>query len=55
MKYYYNGNKISRKKAVEIFGKDKIKRRDEEAVEVYKEDPLTLIEWMDGLEIRVVD
>lgn len=55
MKYYYNQKKISRKKAVEIFGKDKMKKRHEEAMESYMEDPLTLIEWMDGLEIKVAD
>lgn len=47
--------KISRKKAIELYGKEKIKKRTEEAIESYYDDPMELISWMDGMNMRVYE
>lgn len=48
-----NGKKISRKKAEELFGKDRVERRVKEAIEAYMEDPWEISSWMDGMEVVV--
>ena len=48
-----NGKKISRKKAEELFGKDRVERRINEAIEAYMEDPWEISSWMDGMEVVV--
>lgn len=49
---YLNGKKITKKKAVELFGNEKVKRRIKEAKESFMNDPYEEISWMDGMEIR---
>jgi hypothetical protein len=52
--FYYKGKKISKAKAVEIFGKEKLNKRIKEAQEEFKNDPNVLNEWADGLVIEFV-
>lgn len=47
--------KISRKKAIELYGKERIKKRIEEALESYYDDPLEIVSWMDGMSMRVIE
>lgn len=51
---YLNGKRISKKKARELFGKEKVERRIEEAKESFMNDPYEINSWMDGMEIRFV-
>ena len=51
-KFYYNGEKITKKKAIELFGESKLNTRIEDAKETFREDPNIQIEWMDGLRIE---
>lgn len=46
-----NGKKVSKKKAEELIGKEKLARRIEEAKETFMEDPFILNQWMDGMTI----
>jgi hypothetical protein len=46
------GKKISKKKAVELFGKERIDNRIKEAKESFINDPYELNSWMDGMEIE---
>lgn len=48
-----NGKKISKKAAVEKFGKERIESRIKESIEAYYEDPMELNTWMDGMEIII--
>ena len=50
-----NGKKISKKKAVEDYGKERIEKRIQESIESYYEDPMELCTWMDGMEIVVTE
>jgi hypothetical protein len=51
---YLNGKRITKKKARELFGKEKVERRIEEAKESFMNDPYEINSWMDGMEIRFV-
>lgn len=51
---YLNGKRITKKKARELFGNEKVERRIEEAKESFMNDPYEEISWMDGMEIRFV-
>ena len=53
MNFYLNGQKISKAKAVELFGESTIAKRVKEAKETHAADPYTEISWMDGLLIEV--
>ncbi len=46
------GKKISKKKAIELFGKERIDNRIKEAKESFINDPYELNSWMDGMEIE---
>lgn len=48
-----NGKKISHKKAEELIGKTKLDSRIKQAIEEKQDDPLTLVDWMDGMEIDI--
>lgn len=50
-----NGKKISKKEAVERFGKDKVEERIQEAIEYFYEEAGCddTSSWMDGMEIVV--
>lgn len=48
-----NDKKISKKAAIETYGKEKIENRIAEAIEAHYEDPMELSTWMDGMEIIV--
>lgn len=47
------GEAISLTEAVRIYGKDLMDSRISEAYETFREDPLTEISWMDGMEIII--
>ena len=47
-----NGKKISKKKAVELFGKEKVENRIKEAKESFMNDPYEINSQMDGMEIE---
>ena len=47
-----NGKKISKKKAAELFGKEKVENRIKEAKESFMNDPYEINSWMDGMEIE---
>lgn len=51
---YLNGKRITKKKARELFGNEKVERRIEEAKESFMNDPYEINSWMDGMEIRFV-
>ena len=51
---YLNGKRITKKKARELFGKEKVERRIEEAKESFMNDPYGINSWLDGMEIRFV-
>lgn len=51
---YLNGKRISKKKARELFGNEKVERRIEEAKESFMNDPYEMNSWADGMEIRFV-
>lgn len=51
---YLNGKRITKKKARELFGKEKVERRIEEAKESFMNDPYEINSWMDGMKIRFV-
>ena len=51
MRYKMKGKPITRKRAEEILGKEKLNRRIKEAKETFREDPNIEISWTDGLEI----
>lgn len=46
-----NGKRISQKQAKEILGATHWAKRLAEAREEHEQDPYTLLEWMDGMEI----
>lgn len=48
-----NGKRISKKTAIEHYGKERIEARIKEAIESYLIDPLELCSWMDGMEIII--
>lgn len=48
-----NGKKISKKAAIEQYGKEKIENRIKEAIEAFHDDPYELCTWMDGMEIII--
>lgn len=48
-----NGKKISKKAAIEQYGKERIETRIKESIEAYNEDPMELNTWMDGMEIII--
>jgi hypothetical protein len=48
------GKTISKKKAIEIYGKETIDYRIKDAKETFFEDPYTQISWADGLSIEFV-
>lgn len=50
-----NGKKISKKAAFEKFGKERVENRIQEAIEEYYNDPYTLVDWMDGMAIKVYE
>ena len=50
-----NGKKISRKKANEEYGKERMDKRVIEAHKSHLEDPLELCSWMDGMSIRIIE
>lgn len=50
-----NGKKISKKSAVEKYGRARMEQRIKDAIEEYHADPMTLVEWADGMEIKVRD
>ena len=47
-----NGKKTSKKKAIELFGKEKVENRIKEAKESFMNDPYEINSWMDGMEIE---
>ena len=49
------GKKISRKKAIEEYGKERIKNRIQDAIDSYYNDPMELVSWMDGMTIKVIE
>lgn len=51
---YLNGKRITKKKARELFGKEKVEKRIQEAEESFINDPYEEISWTDGMEIRFV-
>lgn len=51
---YLNGKRITKKIARELFGKEKVEKRIEEANISFINDPYEEISWMDGMEIRFV-
>jgi hypothetical protein len=46
-----NGKKISKKAAIEKYGKELIERRIKDAKEGFMNDPYEIQSWMDGMEI----
>lgn len=50
--FYYNGEEITKEKAIDLFGESKLNTRIEDAKETFREDPNIQIEWMDGLRIE---
>lgn len=48
-----NGKKISKKAAIEKFGKERVEARIKESIEAHYEDPMELCTWMDGMEIVI--
>jgi len=52
MTYYMNDEKVSKKALENLFGKEKVADRTNEAVEAWREDPLEQISWMDGMAIE---
>lgn len=51
-RFYLKGKKISKKKAIELIGKERLEARLKDAYESFMEDPFELINFMDGMEIR---
>lgn len=51
-RFYYKGKKISKKKAIELIGKERLEVRIKDAIATFIEDPFIVNEWMDGMEIR---
>ena len=51
---YLNGKRITKKKARELFGNEKVEKRIKEAEESFVNDPYEEISRMDGMEIRFV-
>ena len=49
--FYYQGKKITKKKAVEILGEKRFKERLQEAKETFFEDPYILNQWADSFTI----
>lgn len=52
MKFYLNDKEITKKEAENMLGAERLENRIAEAIEEHNEDPLTLLTWMDGFEIR---
>lgn len=52
LEIYLNGKKVSKRKAEQIIGKERLENRINDAKETYTNDPYTKIEWMDGMEIK---
>ena len=50
-----NGKRISKKAAIEKYGKERIESRIAEAKKAFYEDPWELNTWMDGMEIKVAE
>ena len=51
---YLNGKRITKKKARELFGNEKVEKRIKEAEENFINDQYEEISWIDGMEIRFV-
>ena len=51
---YLNGKRITKKKARELFGNEKVEKRIQEAEESFINDQYEEISWTDGMEIRFV-
>lgn len=51
---YLNGKRITKKKARELFGNEKVEKRIQEAEESFINYPYEEISWIDGMEIRFV-
>ena len=51
---YLNGKRNTKKKAMELFGNEKVEKRIQEAEESFINDQYEEISWMDGMEIRFV-
>lgn len=51
---YLNGKRITKKKARELFGNEKVEKRIQEAEESFINDTYEEISWIDGMEIRFV-
>lgn len=51
---YLNGKRITKKKARELFGNEKVEKRIQEAESSFINDPYEEISWTDGMEIRFV-
>lgn len=51
---YLNGKRITKKKARELFGNEKVEKRIQEEEESFINDPYEEISWVDGMEIRFV-
>lgn len=45
MRFYLEGNQISSEKATELFGTERLEEMKAEAIEMFREDPLTCISW----------
>ena len=52
MKFYINGKKVSKKALIASYGEETVKTRIREAREEWQADPLTCMEWMDGMLIE---
>ena len=50
--FYKNGKEISRKRATAWLGAERLKKREDDAFEDWKDDPSTLLDWADGFEIK---
>jgi hypothetical protein len=50
--FYKNGKEISRKRAAAWLGAERLKKREDDAFEDWKDDPLTILDWADGFEIK---
>lgn len=51
MEIRINGKKVSKKKAAEMIGAEKLEKRIKEAKETYMKDPYILNSWADGMSI----
>lgn len=51
-KFFIYDRQVSKKEAAEKYGKEKLERRIQEAVESFLDDPNEQISWADGLIIE---